>query len=116
MLAEKETQMDDIFLENLQIVISENKRKLTLKELVELYGSDFTPPYFIQNWGGRIIPCSEFWKHKFIELDKFLGAQLAEMRKNIPIRNDSSRTWRNKDRRKNKLIFNSVFKTAKGEE
>ena len=108
--------MDDIFLENLQIVISKNKRKLTLKELVELYGSDFTPPYFIQNGGGRIIPCSEFWKHKFIELDKFLGAQLAEMRENIPIRNDSSRTWRNKDRRKDKLIFNSVFKTAKGEE
>lgn len=105
--------MEDIFLENLQIVISQNKSKLTLKELVKLYGEDYTPPYFIQNWGGRIIPCSEFWKHKFIQFEDFLSKQVNEKKKNLPLINDCSRTWRNKDRKKDKLIFDSVFNKAK---
>lgn len=108
--------MNDIFLENLQIAISENKSRLTMKELVELYGADFIPPYFIQNWGGRIIPCSEFWKNKFIELDKFTGKQVIEMKKNLPLVNDSSKTWRNKDRKRDNLIFNTIFKEIKEEE
>lgn len=108
--------MDDILLESLQIVISQNKSKLSLKDIVELYGEDYTPPYFIQNWGGRIIPCSEFWKHKFIELENFTREQINEKKKNLPLRNDSSRTWRNKDRKKDKLIFDSIFGKAKGEE
>lgn len=107
--------MNDIFLENLQIVISENKNKLTIKELVEYYGADFVPPYFVKNWGGRIIPCTEFWKHKFIELDNYTGKQINEMKKNLPLRNDSSKTWRNKDKKRDKLIFNSLFKETKGE-
>lgn len=108
--------MNDIFLKNLQIAISENKSGLTMKELVELYGADFTPPYFAQNWGGRIIPCSEYWKNKFIELDKFTGKQINENKKNLPLKNDSSKTWKNKDRKRDKLIFNSIFTEAKEEE
>lgn len=107
--------MDDIFLENLQIAISQNKSKLSLKELVELYGENYTPPYFIQNWGGRIIPCSEYWKHKFIQLEDFINKQNEQRKRNLPLMNDSSKTWRNKDRKKDKLIFNSVFNKAKEE-
>lgn len=100
-----------MFLENLQIAITENKDNLTLKELVELYGEDFIPPYFIQNYGGRIYPLSEFWKNKFIELDNFVGIKNQEIKnKSKGVSQGCSRTWRNNERKQDKRLFNQIFK------
>lgn len=99
-----------IYLENLQISIEENKDKLTLKELNELYGVDYIPPYFVQNYGGRIYPFSEFWKQKLILLDSFIGAENNEKKQNAGSYSQGiSRTWKNNERRHDKLISHSVF-------
>ena len=100
-----------MFLENLQIAITKNKDNLTLKNLIELYGEDYIPPYFIQNYGGRIYPLSEFWKNKFVELDNYIGL------KNQKIKNNSknapqgcSRTWLKNERKEDKRLLNQIFK------
>lgn len=74
-----------IYLENLQIGICENMNKLTLKEINELYGEDYVPPYFVKNGGGRIYPFSEFWKQKLIQLDSFIGAEIEQRKRNCRI-------------------------------
>ena len=102
--------MSGIYLENLQIGIEENKDRLTLKELNDLYGEDYIPPYFVKNYGGRIYPFSEFWKQKLIMLDSFLGAELAERKKETSSYSQGcSRTWKNAERRHDKLIAHQVF-------
>lgn len=73
--------MSDFCLENLQIGIIENKDKLTLKELNELYGEDYIPPYFVVNGGGRIYPFSLFWTQKLIQLDSFIGVEIGKRKK-----------------------------------
>lgn len=102
--------MSSIYLENLQICIEENKDRLTLKELNDLYGEDYIPPYFVKNYGGRIYPFSEFWKQKLVMLDNFLGAKFAERKKEVSFYSQgSSRTWKNAERRHDKLISRQVF-------
>ena len=105
--------MQDIYLGNLQISIQENKRKLTLNQLNELYGEDYIPPYFVQNYG-KIYPFSEFWKQKLIELDSYVGMQLEQKKKeNSGIRQGCSRTWKNKQKRHDKLIASQIFREVK---
>ena len=106
--------MQDIYLENLQISIQENKQKLTLNQLNELYGEDYIPPYFVQNYGGRIYPFSEFWVHKLIELDSYVGVQLERKKKeNSGVSQGCSRTWKNKQKRHDKLIASQIFREVK---
>lgn len=106
--------MQDIYLENLQISIIDNKNKLTLKELNNLYGEDYTPPYFVQNYGGRIYPFSEFWKQKLIQLDSFVGMQIEQKKKeNLGVSQGCSRTWKNNQKRHDKLILSQIFREVK---
>lgn len=104
-------RMEDTYLENLQIGIRENKDKLTLKELNELYGEDYIPPYFVVNYGGRIYPFSEFWKQKLIQLDSFIGAERKKKEKEIRLYPQGcSRTWRNNQINHDKILLNQIFK------
>ncbi|MCD7779847.1 MAG: hypothetical protein LUH05_04165 [Candidatus Gastranaerophilales bacterium] len=98
-----------LMLENIAIEIRPNNDKLTLKELVELYGKDYIPPYFMQNYG-KIYPCSEFFKNKFIELDKSIGEKIKaikEKSKNVP--DDCSRSWKNKQKRYDKILTKQII-------
>ena len=100
-----------MYLENLQIGITENKDKLTLKELVELYGEDYIPPYFVKNGGGRIYPFSEFWKNKLIQLDAFVGKEIEKIHeKSKGVSQGCSRTWKNAQRRHDKIIGSQIFR------
>lgn len=100
-----------MYLENLQIAITENKDKLTLKELVELYGEDYIPPYFVKNGGGRIYPFSEFWKNKLIQLDAFVAKEIEKIKeKSVGASQGCSRTWRNAQKRHDKIICSQIFK------
>lgn len=102
--------MDCIYLENLLIEIRKNKDKLTLKQLNELYGEDYIPPYFVRNSTGRIYPFSEFWKQKLIQLDTFIGTQIKEKQEETRLYPQGcSRTWRNNEKRDDKLIARAIF-------
>lgn len=106
--------MGNIYLENLQVSIQENKEKLTLKELNKLYGEDYIPSYFVINYGGRIYPFSEFWKQKLIQLDSFIGIQIEQKKKeNSGVSQGCSRTWKNKQKRHDKLILSQIFREVK---
>ena len=106
--------MQDVYLDNLQISIQENKQKLTLKELNELYGQDYIPSYFVQNYGGRIYPFSEFWVQRLIELDSYVGMQIEQKKKeNLGASQGCSRTWKNKQKRHDKLIASQIFREVK---
>lgn len=99
-----------MYLENLQVGIIENSDKLTLKELNELYGEDYIPPYFVMNGGGRIYPFSHFWKEKLIQLDKYVGSQIAKIKENSKgVSQGCSRTWRNAQKRHDKIICGQIF-------
>ena len=105
--------MQDIYLENLQISIQENKQKLTLNQLNELYGQDYIPSYFVQNYG-RIYPFSEFWIQKLIELDSYVGMQIEQKKKeNLGASQGCSRTWKNKQKRHDKLIASQICREVK---
>ena len=100
-----------MYLKNLQIGIIENKDRLTLKELNELYGKDYIPPYFVINGGGRIYPFSEFWKNTLIRLDAFVCEEIKKIgEKSKGVSQGCSRTWKNADKRRDKIIFNQIFK------
>lgn len=99
-----------MYLENLQIGIIENKDRLTLKELNELYGEDYIPPYFVINGGGRIYPFSEFWKNKLIQLDAFVCEEIKKIKeKSKRVSQGYSRTWKNAEKRHDKIICNQFF-------
>ena len=102
--------MKTIYLENLQIAIKENSSKLTLKELNELYGKDYAPPYFVINGGGRIYPFSEFWKNKLIQLDALVGIELKQIKeKSKNVSQGCSRTWLNNERKSDKILLRQIF-------
>lgn len=99
-----------MYLENLQIGIEENKDKLTLKELNDLYGEDYIPPYFVKNGGGRIYPFSHFWIQKLIQLDAFIGNKTKKTKEQTQcLPQGCSRTWRNAQKRHDKIISKQIF-------
>lgn len=100
-----------MYLENIQVSIEENKDKLTLKELIELYGNDYVPPYFVQNAGGRIYPFSYFWKEMLIRLDKTTGEYIQEQKERSKgVSQGCSRTWLNRERQEDKRLIEQIFK------
>ena len=109
-LKKKDIEKDYIYLKNLHCSIQENKDNLTLKELNELYGENYIPPFFVQNYG-RIFPFSQFWVNKLIQLDAFVGEQRAKRKKETETWSQGcSRTWRNNERKYDKMLLNQIFK------
>lgn len=99
-----------VFLENLQITISENDKNMTMKEFLEYYEDDFVPPYFVQNYG-RKYPFSWYWVNLLIQLDELAGLRISELKeksKNAP--QGESRTFKNRERRYDKMLLKQILR------